>query len=58
MKIERCLFPIEETGHILGGVSRPFIYGLINKGESKTVKIVGRHLVLKSEIEKILESAK
>lgn len=54
MHIERLGFSPEETRRALG-ISKSLIYRLINQGEIKTIRLGHRHIIPRSEIERIIK---
>lgn len=51
--VERLAYPIPESCALLGGISRSSFFELVKNGELKTIKIAGRTLVPRSELERL-----
>lgn len=51
--VERLAYPIPESCVMLGGISRSSFFELVKNGELKTIKIAGRTLVPRSELERL-----
>lgn len=54
MHIQRLGFSPEEARQTLG-ISKSLIWKLINNGEIKTIRLGHRHIIPKSEIERLFE---
>ena len=51
---DRLLHPIPEACHILGGISRTYIYELIRSGELKLTKFGSRSFITHAELKRIV----
>jgi hypothetical protein len=51
-QIERLAFPVNDACHALG-IKRTLLYELAKTGQLKLIKIAGRTLVPRSEIERL-----
>ncbi len=53
---ERMAYPINDAAHQLG-IGRSSLYELVKSGEVKAIKIAGRTLIPRSELERVTSVA-
>jgi excisionase family DNA binding protein len=51
-------YSLQDFGSLVGGISQRSVYNLIEAGDLKTVKIAGRRLVLKEDLDAFLARAR
>jgi excisionase family DNA binding protein len=54
---EKLAYRISEAS-VAMGIGKTSIYELINRGELKTIKVAGRRLILKADIEAFLSACR